>query len=175
MQELSNGGISNYNGVTVALRRTLAYGFKGEVSYTWSHSLDDNSCLEPYSSTSNNLSLGLLTTPYGPKANYSNSDYDIRHYMSADFRWDLPFKPSNKLLRQVAGGWTLSSRFTVHTGVPFSPSDLLQAYFMSLQNVFPGNYNAFLATVLPGTNTNCSASAVDTPCFTTPQFRSSQW
>lgn len=170
MQELSNGGISNYNGLTVALRRTLGYGFRGDISYAWSHSLDDNSGLVPYSFTSNNLSLGLLTTPYGPKANYSNSDYDIRHYVSANFLWEVPFKPSNGLLREVAGGWTFSSRFTVRTGLPFSPSDLLQAYFLSLKNVSPGNYNGFLVTALPGINTNCGASAVNTPCFTAASF-----
>ncbi len=170
MQELSNGGISNYNGLTVAVRRALGFGFKGEIGYTWSHSLDDLSGLLPFNATANNLSLGVLTTPYGPKANYSNSDFDIRNYLSADFLWEIPFKPTNAFLKEVVGGWTLSSRFTLHTGVPFSVSDLIQSAILSGQNVFPADYNGFLATVLPGTNLNCGASAVNTPCFTAANF-----
>ena len=42
---------------------------------------------------------------------------------------------------------------------------------LSGQNVALGYpYNSFLATVLPATNTNCGAAAVNTPCFTTANF-----
>lgn len=171
--ELSNGGVSNYDGLTVAVRRALGYGFKGEIGYTWSHALDDlSSPLSTfYNYTKNNVSETTLNTPYGPNANYSNSDFDIRSYLTADFLWDVPFKPGNAILRNLLGGWTAGSRYTLHTGVPFSVYDTNEAFGLYGQNValaYP--YNAFLATVLPGTNTNCSASAVNTPCFTAANF-----
>jgi hypothetical protein len=175
VNEMANGGISNYNGLTVAVRRALGYGFHGEIGYTWSHSLDDISSQlgEPYNSTSNNLSQTELNTPFSPKFNYSNSDYDIRHNLTADFLWDLPFKPGSRLLKQVIGGWTLSSRFYLHSGLPFSVYDLNEAATLIGNNVSPVNYNGFLATLLPGTPMSCSRGAVNNACFTTANFAAS--
>jgi Carboxypeptidase regulatory-like domain/TonB-dependent Receptor Plug Domain len=176
VSELSNGGVSNYDGLTIAVRRSLAYGFKGEIGYTWSHSLDDLSSPVGafYNYTNNNVSQTTLNTPYGPKANYSNSDYDMRNYVTADFLWDVPFKPRNAILRDLIGDWTAGSRYTLHSGVPFSVYDSNEAFGLYGQNVALGYpYNAFLATALPGTNTNCSAAAVNTPCFTPANFVSS--
>ena len=68
MRELTNGGISNYNGLTVALRRALSHGLKGEISYTWSHSLDDNSGLEPYNATATIIRWGCSLRLTGPTA-----------------------------------------------------------------------------------------------------------
>jgi hypothetical protein len=172
INELSNGGNSNYDGLTVAVRRSLSHGFKGQIGYTWSHSLDDLSSQfgEPYNATANNLSQILLNTPYGPKANYSNSDYDIRHYVSSNLLWDLPFKPGNAILKNLAGGWTMGSRFTIHTGVPFSVYDFNEAIGVIGQNVSTQYANGLLATVLPGTNQSCGSSAVNAPCFTSSGF-----
>lgn len=172
VSELTNGGISNYNGLTVAVRRALGHGFHGEIGYTWSHSLDDISSQlgEPYNDTINNISQTVLNTPFSPKFNYSNSDYDIRHNVTADFLWDLPFKPSNSLLKEVLGGWTASSRFYVHSGLPFSVFDFNEAAALLSNNVSPVNYNGLLATVLPGTPQNCGAGTVNNACFTTANF-----
>jgi outer membrane receptor protein involved in Fe transport len=173
IMELTNGGISNYDGLTVAFRRALSYGLKGEIGYTWSHSLDDLSSQlgEPYNATSNNLSQVLLNTPYGPKFNYSNSDYDIRHNLTADFLWDLPFKPGKAWLRSIVGGWTLSSKFYLRSGVPFSVYDLNEAVNLVAQNVATQYYNGLLATTTsPNVGRNCGSAAVATACMSTSQF-----
>lgn len=56
--------------------------------------------------------------------------------------------------------------------MPFSVYDYNEAFGLYGQNVALQPYpnNAFLATVLPGTNTNCSAAAVSTRCFTAANF-----
>ena len=118
--EISNQGISNYNGLTFQYRRAFSHGFQGQISYTWSHSLDDVSnggSGLPYTFTAH-----TPTSLINPNitANYGNSDYDIRHNVMGDFVWDTPWKFSNRALNYLLGNWSLSSKFYVRTGVPES-------------------------------------------------------
>jgi outer membrane receptor protein involved in Fe transport len=116
---ISNSGESNYNGLTVSVTRRFTAGFSGRLNYSWSHALDDvsNGGLAPYSF--NDSLLGVLN-PNNSRLNYSNADYDIRHLVSANYVWDLPFKPTNTMLREIVGGWTLSGTLYHRTGLPFS-------------------------------------------------------
>ena len=123
VSELTNDGHSNYNGVTVSLSRRLTKGFQGSINYTWSHALDDvsNGGVSPFSL---NDSLQYQFNPAGLGVqNYSNADYDVRHSLSANYVWDLPFKSSNGFLNQVIGGWTISGTVFARTGYPFTPYD----------------------------------------------------
>jgi len=169
--QLTNGGYSNYEGLTIQFRRALGYGFQGQIGYTWSHALDTLTSLpgEPYSFAD---SLVTLTSP-NPKANYSNADTDIRHSLLADFVWNVPWKFSSPALGYLLGGWTLSSKFYARSGTPFSVIDaaLAGAVSPALASV-PAFYGpVFLdATPLPGTATHCGTSAVNIPCFTTANF-----
>lgn len=127
--QLSNAGYSNYNAATFQFRRAFSLGFQGEISYTWSHALDtisNDGAQEPYSFCSG-CSYTFLSTP-SVQNNYASSDYDIRHNMTADFVWDMPWKPHNRLVYNALGNWTLSSKVFARTGTPFSVYDgLLQA------------------------------------------------
>jgi hypothetical protein len=117
--DYSNDGYSNYNGLTMSVARKIAYGFSGNLNYTWSHSLDtvSNGGLLPYSI---NDSIRLQPNPFNQRFSYSNSDYDVRHYLSANYVWDLPYKSSNTLWNYVIGGWSVSGTFFARTGTPFS-------------------------------------------------------
>jgi hypothetical protein len=39
--EVQSGGVSNYNGATVTVRKRLSRGLTFDLNYTWSHGLDD--------------------------------------------------------------------------------------------------------------------------------------
>jgi hypothetical protein len=121
--ELTNSGHSNYHGVTASLMQRVTKGFSGSINYTWSHALDDvsNGGISPFSL---NDSLQYQFNPAGVDVqNYSNADYDVRHNMSANYVWDLPFKSSKGFLNQVIGGWTISGTFFARTGYPFTATD----------------------------------------------------
>ena len=123
VSELTNNGSSNYNGVTMAFTRRMAKGFTGSVNYTYSHALDDvsNGGMLPFSADDSYL---YQFNPAGLRVqNYSNADYDVRHAMSANYVWDLPFKASNGLLNQVVGGWTVSGTFFARSAYPFTVTD----------------------------------------------------
>jgi hypothetical protein len=169
--ELTNQGISNYNGLTVQFRRTFGSGFQGQISYTWSHALDELSNggnLEYYSFFN---SMTILSSP-SVRNNYGNADYDIRHSLLADFLWEMPWRFRNRGVNLLAGGWTLSSKFIVRSGSPFSVTDgqllglLSPAIAANVQN----GVGPLLAEVLGPVSIHCGSGAVDAPCFTTSQF-----
>ncbi len=165
--ELTNQGYSNYDGLTAQFRRSFSYGFQGEISYTWSHALDtiSNGGVLPFSFCSG-CGFTELSSP-NVRNNYGSSDYDIRHNMLADFIWDTPWKPGNRWIRNVLGNWTVSGKFFVRSGTPFSVYDSLLAGAIS-PNIAGGTN--MLASSAGPVNTNCGVSAVNTPCFTGANF-----
>jgi hypothetical protein len=97
------------------------HGLTGQLSYTYSHSLDVISNGGEGQGFLGN-SLGTQLTPaLGPgNLNYASSDYDIRHNLVGDAVYDEPFKVSNKILNEVAGGWIIGAKTYFRGGEPFS-------------------------------------------------------
>jgi Carboxypeptidase regulatory-like domain/TonB-dependent Receptor Plug Domain len=168
VQQLTNAGYSNYNGVTASIHQNVRHGLSAQFNYTYSHANDNvsNGGLLPYS-----IFDSILTQidPQNPKADYSSSDYDVRHQLSANYVWDLPFKASNSLLDRAVGGWQVSGTFFYRAGLPFSIVD------GSLANGFKANNLSLngspFATVLyeptAGLPRNFGNSCVNTACFST--------
>jgi hypothetical protein len=169
--QLTNNGVSNYNGLTAAVREQFWRGFTGQFSYTFSHALDNmsNGGISPYSL---NDSLLFQVSPFSPTSlNYRNSDYDVRHSLNASYVWDLPIKFQNRALNTLAGGWTVSGTFFYRSGLPFSVVDGttigdLQAGGTNLQNA------TVLGEPLSTVPLSCGGSSVNTACFSTSQFAS---
>jgi hypothetical protein len=165
---LTNNGRSNYNGLSITFRRSFAYGFQGQIGYTWSHALDtlSNGGVGLPFSFQPGAGFGSISSPsFG--ANYSNADYDIRHNLVAHFTWDAPWKFSSRALQTVAGGWTVASKILYRSGLPFSVTDGSLA-----STVDPALSAPLLATYAANATVNhtCSAPNVDTPCFNTSSF-----
>src|SRR4030095_10841083 len=136
-------------------------------SYTFSHTLDNvsNGGILPYSLT--NSLLNQLSPFSATALNYSNSDYDVRHSLNANYVWDLPVKFQNRALNAFAGGWTVSGTFFFRTGLPFSVTD-----GAATGNIANGGLNLFNATVLgqPITTVplDCGGSAAKSAFLTPP-------
>jgi hypothetical protein len=172
VSELSNQGISNYDGLTIQYRRAFSKGFQGQISYTWSHALDD------VSNGGSGLQIGynsqLFNTLANPTvaANYGNADYDVRHNVTADFVWDTPWKFSNRGLNYLLGNWTVSSKFYIRTGMPESLTDTL------LPNIFQGTlnvgstYGGLIPTAVTNIPSYCGVASVNlaTPCLSQSMF-----
>jgi outer membrane receptor protein involved in Fe transport len=168
--QLGDSAISNYNGLTIQYRRAFAHGFQGQISYTWSHALDDLSnggSGLPYTFTAN-----IVTTLVNPnlKANYGNSDYDIRHNVVGDFVWDTPWRFNSGALNHLLSSWSLSSKLYLRTGVPESITDSVLA-----GNIGEGTVGAgasILATAVSTIPHSCGTAAVNgaTPCMSQSDF-----
>ncbi|HWB31779.1 MAG TPA: TonB-dependent receptor [Acidobacteriaceae bacterium] len=111
IRNLYNGAISNYDGFNIVYTQRTIHGLSGQVSYTWSHSLDESA----YSTGG-----GQIVNPYDIRSDYGNSSDDIRHRMTGHYVWRMPFfeGSTNTLLRTAAGGWSLSGIVTIQTGQP---------------------------------------------------------
>lgn len=105
-----NNGASGYNSLQVSLNHQFASNFTGQVSYTWSHCVDDGSfasSLEEFAQ--------LQTDRYNPKYDFSQCTFDIRQNFIANALYTLPFK-GNRLVE----GWRFSTILGIHSGLPLN-------------------------------------------------------
>jgi len=171
VQQLTNAGYSNYQGLVASVQQNMWRGFTGRFSYTFSHALDNvsNGGILPYSLIN---SILLQIDPSNPNAGYASSDYDARHQLSANYVWDIPFKSSNRWLNFAASGWQVAGTFFFRTGFAFSIADTKQAVAMVPNNLTQNG--ALLANVLyapaQGVPTSFGSSCINTACFSTSSF-----
>jgi len=94
----------------------------GTIQLLYSHSLDANSNggINPFSVINSVLNQ---VNPFNPNAGYSSSDNDVRHNISANYIYALPFKSENRLTNLAIAGWQISGNVFFHTGFPFSILD----------------------------------------------------
>jgi len=116
----TNNAHSNYNGGWISWKHN-GHGATGQLSYTYSHSLDTIS----NGGEGLNFNAGSVSNQLTPSLgygnlNYSNSDYDIRHNIVGDLVYDEPFKFSNLIANSVLGGWSLGAKTYWRTGEPFT-------------------------------------------------------
>lgn len=168
----TNQGHSNYNGFSTQLKHTGA-GLVGQISYTYSHSLDDISnggAGLGYNAGSvlNQLTPDLSTN----NLNYSNSDYDIRHNLVGDIDYEEQQTFTNPFLKAVAAGWIVGGKGYYRSGQPFS----------IINTTVLGNYPNMGTTLMPdlvvakATNT-CNTdqhAAVLSPCLLATDYATTQ-
>lgn len=121
---IQSGGISNYNGATVTVRKQFSHWFSGIANYTWSHNLDDisNGGINQYTfftgvQSSQNNPLSLRTN------NYGNSDYDVRSNFNAAWVMNPGWKFNSSFMKAVFGGWQFSGKWFWRSGLPYSVVD----------------------------------------------------
>jgi hypothetical protein len=171
--ELTNNNVSNYNGITLSVQENMWHGFMGRFNYTYSHALDDisNGGVLPYQYTQSQISLLTQINPSCLRCqNYSNSDYDLRHNITANYLYQMPFHSENRLMDAALGGWIMSGTVYFHTGFPFS---LLDAG--DFNSELAGN-NGALGTILaqPITPVVNSCTSPNVSCYTLAQFAGQQ-
>ncbi len=130
---LSSIGTTSYNSAQVILRHPMHQGLQADFSYTFSKSIDLGSDAErgantnylPGSYTGYN-SFSQIVNAFNPKLNRAVSDYDVRHLLTADWVYLLPFGHSrrylhdgNSVLEALAGGWQLTGLARLTSGLPF--------------------------------------------------------
>ncbi len=118
---VTSTGSSNYNSFQASIDKGETHGLQFQLSYTYSHALDDASSYE-------NAGYGGTTRGYNqfvPALNYGNSAFDVRHRLVFAPIYILPFRQSGSALsfRNIAAaGWQVSGILTEATGFPFDLS-----------------------------------------------------
>jgi hypothetical protein len=108
---LSNLYKSNYNGLQTTLQQRTAHGLSFLASYTYSHSLDDDSY---------NIGQFLPQDSRNPALEYASSDFDIKHRFTFSITYAIPGKDAPG---QLLKGWEVNSVVTLQTGQPWYGND----------------------------------------------------
>ncbi len=114
---VDNGGWHNYNGMQVEFRQRLSQGLNWSTNYTLSKSLTN------LAADNQNQALDYVSRR-DPGLNVRVSQFDIRHVIQSYGTYELPIgrgrwlSLNNRLLDNIAGGWTLGSVFVFNTGQP---------------------------------------------------------
>ncbi len=178
VNEVSNPGVSNYNGLVVAFTRNIATNFQAQASFTWSHALDDisNGGFLPFNFDTN-TSILSPQNPYNFKQyNYGNADYDSRRQFNLVYSYQTPKFHG---WRDAVGNWTVSGVLFYRTGLPFTVIDGTATGVLGSYNYGPALGLSLFSNDLVGPLT-CSSSnhfnyanpTATTPCMSTSDFTS---
>jgi hypothetical protein len=142
--QLSTGANSDYNGLQLTAEKRLSHGVQLRINYTWSHCMDtvSNGGFLQFSSA------GILSPIPGDLArDRGPCDYDIRHNLTAEYVYQLPWKKGHSLAARAFAGWQVSGTAFFHTGVPFS---VLSAPYSANGNGIVNGSGPEFASVVPG-------------------------
>jgi hypothetical protein len=121
----SNGGRSNYHGVTASLDSNNLFGVGLTITNRYTYSVAKDNLSSTFSDGNNgNFVLGFLD-PFNPDLDYGYADYDVRHRFVSGFVWDIGAgrNYNNPITRNVLGGWQLTGNFNIRSGAPFTVYD----------------------------------------------------
>jgi hypothetical protein len=116
------GGVSDYNSLQAKLEKRASQGLSYLATYTWAHALDDTSDAGGLSTAVGDRNMALI--PYNQE--YTNSPYDIRHRITLNGNYQLPFGAGRAFLNksrwedETLGGWSTSLTVAAQTGTPFT-------------------------------------------------------
>lgn len=122
----SNSAESSYDGLQTQLQKRLSNNFQGQISYTWSHTIDNNPGLIFGLGDSRTGGRSGPINPFNLDADRGNSPLDIRHLLSANAIIDLPFGSGQPYLNyggaadKFVGGWQLNFIVSGRSGFPFT-------------------------------------------------------
>ena len=140
---VTNKSFSSYNSLLATLHKNYSNGLQFDLNYTYAHSIDNasvgaNSFFTDFVCDVTNLSVCK-----------GDSDFDVRHSITATGLYDLPFGAGKRFggtasgwLNQIIGGWSISGIQNWHTGLAFRTGS----------NAFPIGYAAEAPGIFNGDN-----------------------
>ncbi len=123
----SSIGMSYYNSGQFILRHPSSHGLQLDFNYTFSNSIDMGSDTQRANELGSNSTFSTILNSWKPSLNRAPSDFDIRHLVTVDAIYQLPFgrgkllgSGANHLTNALIGGWQLSGLSRWTSGLPFS-------------------------------------------------------
>ena len=114
--ETENGGQSWYSGLALQVKKRMSHGLSAQISYTWSHAIDDAN----QSGAGGTIYLSQSNTFAGNyMADKGSSGLDQRHRAVVNFMWQPTFTESKSAIaRYLINGWELSAITTMASAQP---------------------------------------------------------
>ncbi len=125
----ANQGFSDYNALTAVVRYRTNRGMV-QGSYTWSHSIDNQS--DPligdfFNLTFTSIQTGASTSQrstfseqFNPNADRGNSDFDQRHNLVLFSYWNLPAPFAASKAGILLRNWTFAELAAFRSGLPYT-------------------------------------------------------
>ena len=107
IDEARSGLNSIYHSLQSTINLQSYHGLSAQLAYTWSHALDYETGLLPY----------VPQDPYNERAEYGNSDFDVRNTFTGYFDYLVP---AFRGPRRLTHGWEVNSGFSFHGGTPYT-------------------------------------------------------
>jgi hypothetical protein len=129
-------GISNYSALQLQAHKRFSHGLQFTSTYTWSHTLDEQS------------GLGLFFTgndPLNPRSAYASADFDQTHVFLINYSYTTPKLVKGEALSKVVNDWVISGQTVAQSGQPYSVYD----YSGSVASLFFGTSNYIGNPVVP--------------------------
>ena len=170
----STFAFSNYNSAQVSVRQRLTRDVTFDFNYTLAHSMDDASGLQ---NAGNFAASSLIFNPLNPELNYADSDFDIRHNITANWLVSLPFGRGKRFLSNpgritnaIFGGWDLTGIFRWNSGLPAGRPFAFQRWATNWQ-VSSGMVRVRPIETSPSNNVNGEPNLFSDPQFAFQSFR----
>ena len=123
----NNDGASDYDALQLQYRRRFQRGLEIQSSFTWAHSLDNDS----------SDSFLMWAGPGSPPSNdHGSSDFDLRHSFTAAVSYELPRKWRSRSAQRLLGGWLASGIVRARSGFPITVQQSEDYIGISLINAF---------------------------------------
>jgi len=139
MYEDGNGVVSFYDGLTVQVNKRLSHGFQANLSYTWSHEIDDG---QGYGQANQNIFLSnanawLVNGDYRLDMGDGLEDQPQRFVFA--WVWDPTIvHREGALYKYLVNNWELSSITTINSSRPYG-----NATIRTSGTPVPGMFNNF--------------------------------
>ena len=144
-------GHGNYNALLAEIKHQFSHQFTADSQFAWSKCMDTSSA--PYSEQ---------PYPFSTDLNYGRCDYNVGKAWKLFGVWQpVIFHGSSAWLERIAGGWSLSGIFNIHSGFPWTPMVSVVG-----GNLYCGNcgYGSLFPTAyLGGAGGSTSTDAFKTP------------
>jgi hypothetical protein len=166
-------GVSAYNALQTHVEKRMSHGLQVGFSYTYSHSLDEQSGMGLFYNGNNPLNL---------RSAYGSSDFDRTHVINFSYLYQFPkFFSASSFKGKVGNGWAIQGLTVIQSGQPYSIVDYSGAVGSVFYGVSDGITNPVVplapgctpknaVTGLSGADAyfNPSATALKASCFTLP-------
>ena len=130
-------GISGYNALQAHVEKRLSHGMQVGFSYTYSHSLDEQSAMGLFYNGNNPLDL---------HSGYGNSDFNRTHVITFSYLFRLHnFFTEASWQGKVADGWALQGLTVIQSGQPYSVID----YSGAIGSIYFGTSDGITNPIVP--------------------------
>jgi len=126
-------GISAYHALQAHLEKRLSHGFQSGVSYTYSHTTDEQSALGLFYNGSN---------PNVLRSGYGSADFDRKHVLNFTYSYTSPKVFADDTLKgKLLNTWAINGIGIIQSGQPYSIIDYSGAVGSLYYSTFDGITN----------------------------------